>query len=543
MIANPRFLSPQMCVLPNREGAFVKPSDGWYHLIPKGEFETTIEGTDGSERKVMQVVDNAALTAIINRFKAEAAEPNFPGLRVDFDHFSYEPDQSSEAAGWIKELQNREDGVWGRVDFSDTGEAAVTGGRFKLCSPAWKPKDCEKLAANRYRPLRLDSVALTNNPNMKGMVPWTNTAAGISEVLGGTNMSNQTEALSRLCGYAGITLAPDANVNAGRAAYDQLFRNRRDLAVILNGDFPGHPFRGNQYGEGEGASESAERHSAAAESASEGATTGKDHFKAQGLHENAAAHHRAAADEAKAQGDKATAKYHTTMAKAHDRQAAFHAKQSHADVGGLVRNRESNTMGKEYTADRAELAKRIGLDGEPTDGQIHEHLGKLANCHTMLNAMFDAHKAIFKNRTMDELKAVVDSVPALREAQVEADLDQFKGVIENRETVKAALLANRDGTLSILKGIKAVVKNRADRAGAAPLHDAKSAKLSQPGSADTAGKPDVNEVRVLVNKISTRADEIIKNKRATPAEAFRQAQRELDPDGKTSAAPAVAGEE
>lgn len=167
-----------MNVLLNRD--FKLPEDGWFHLVPLGEYP---------HPKAVQVVDAAAAQAICNRFAKDSEKPNFPGILVDFDHFSDDVDQKSEAAGWVTELQNRTggatgtDGVWGRVRWSDAGEAAVKGGRYRLASPVWLSRDCEVISnqssregakARRVRPLRLHKVALTNDPNMKGMVPLSN---------------------------------------------------------------------------------------------------------------------------------------------------------------------------------------------------------------------------------------------------------------------------------------------------------------------------------------------------------------------------------
>lgn len=151
-------------------GEFLLPADGWFHIVPRGEWEHDESGT-------VQVVDDAALASMVNRFTEEKAKSkNFPGLRVDFEHFSYDPEKPSNAAGWIEDLQNRADGLWANIRLSTDGEAAIKGGNYRLISPAWLSKDAEKLGKNRVRPLRLDSAGLTNNPNMRGMIPLSNRA-------------------------------------------------------------------------------------------------------------------------------------------------------------------------------------------------------------------------------------------------------------------------------------------------------------------------------------------------------------------------------
>ena len=83
----------------NRE-TFELPPDGWYQIAPIGEFPHAGAG-------VVQVVDAAACEAMANAFRVESASPNFAGLLIDFDHFSLDGKQKSEAAGWITALEAR----------------------------------------------------------------------------------------------------------------------------------------------------------------------------------------------------------------------------------------------------------------------------------------------------------------------------------------------------------------------------------------------------------------------------------------------------
>lgn len=148
---------------------FQPPSDGWYHLARPGDIPHPASG-------LVQVVDQAALLSIVNRFKSDAtaAGDRFAGLLVDFDHFSLDSDKPSEAAGWIMDMENRSDGLWAKIRWSDTGEAAVNGGRYRFLSPVWNRVDCEELGGNRVRPHRITNAAVTNDPNFKGLTPLSN---------------------------------------------------------------------------------------------------------------------------------------------------------------------------------------------------------------------------------------------------------------------------------------------------------------------------------------------------------------------------------
>ncbi len=197
-------------------GQFVPPADGFYHLAPKGEYPHPESG-------LLQVIDDDATAAMLNRFADEAKAPNFPGLLVDFEHFSYDTDKSSEAAGWITELQNRADGLWGKVRWSDQGDAAVKHGRYRLISPVWQPKDVQQLGNKRVRPQRLDSAGLTNNPNLRGMVPLSNRSASDDAADTKTNNPNPPIRMKSLCTALG--LSADASEEAALAELNKL-KNR-----------------------------------------------------------------------------------------------------------------------------------------------------------------------------------------------------------------------------------------------------------------------------------------------------------------------------
>ena len=141
---------------------FTVAKDDWIHLAPVG--------THSHPKNLLQVVDERSLDSMVANFKSKKEnDPTFPGLLLDFDHKSQ--DGNTEAGGWIMNLQKRDNGLWGQVKWSNSGKEAVEGGKYRLISPVWKRSDCEDLGGTKIRPLVLDSAALTNDPNMKGLVP------------------------------------------------------------------------------------------------------------------------------------------------------------------------------------------------------------------------------------------------------------------------------------------------------------------------------------------------------------------------------------
>jgi len=180
---------------------FSHPSDGWYQIEPKGEHPNQAAG-------VIQVIDDDAMKSIVGQFNQDAAAGKLRHgneLLIDHEHFSDQPDKETRAYGWLVELQAREDGVYGRVRWSKTGQEAVDGGDYRFFSTEYAPKDCVEcqvasgdgmaraeqgepngdmgqdtsLATRhstlpRVRPLRLDGLTLTNMNNNRGQKPITN---------------------------------------------------------------------------------------------------------------------------------------------------------------------------------------------------------------------------------------------------------------------------------------------------------------------------------------------------------------------------------
>ena len=156
--------------------------DGWFHIAPHGTFP--------HPTGALQVIDAEACEAMLGTFNEEARQPNFPGLLVDFDHASHDPAQPTTAAGWIGGLEHRGDGLYAQIRWSDLGHQALTGGRYRLASPVWNRADCDQWTAPaeadghevvHLRPRRLDRLALTNDPNLPGLMPLSNSRGGRQE--------------------------------------------------------------------------------------------------------------------------------------------------------------------------------------------------------------------------------------------------------------------------------------------------------------------------------------------------------------------------
>ncbi len=185
--------------------AFALPDDGWIQVLKLGEFEHPEVGT--------QVIDPVTVRAIQASFlkSKEDAGEDWPGMLVDRDHFSHDPKLTSEAMGWIDDVQVRDDGLWAKVRWSVPGQQAVEGGAFRLVSPVLE--DFEDLGGGRKRPRRFTRIALTNAPNMRGMKPVTNRDNQHTEI---TTMDYK-KALCRMLDIPDTT--PDAEIEAAANKY------------------------------------------------------------------------------------------------------------------------------------------------------------------------------------------------------------------------------------------------------------------------------------------------------------------------------------
>lgn len=98
----------------------------WVHLLPDGA--STLR--DG--RKC--ILSNPA--AVIAQFHADSVD-----LPVDYEHQADRPEARNNgpvpAAGWIKELAARPDGLWGRVEWTATAARMIAAKEYRYLSPSF----------------------------------------------------------------------------------------------------------------------------------------------------------------------------------------------------------------------------------------------------------------------------------------------------------------------------------------------------------------------------------------------------------------------
>jgi len=171
-------------------------------LAPLGDWTQVV-----GKKRVTQRFDSAACAAVVANFRGE--------LLVDADHRSTKPDGDTSAYAWVTGLRaDPERGLVGTMKFTPRGAAAVNGREYRYVSVAW-------FLGDDGRPRELDSVALTNRPNLP-VRPVVNRESNQAADGGATTKENpEMEELKTLLG-----LAPDATdeqvVAAAKAMKDRL---------------------------------------------------------------------------------------------------------------------------------------------------------------------------------------------------------------------------------------------------------------------------------------------------------------------------------
>ncbi len=144
----------------------------WVHLLPAlaGDVQTY----DG--RGPYKLADMQALIAA--SMQAER------GMPIDENHatdMAMMNGAGAPARGWIKELQTRADGLWGRVEWTRAGKELLADRAYRGLSPVFN-----HLPDNTIT--RVLRASLTNKPNLKGLVSLntetTMNMAAIAKALG-----------------------------------------------------------------------------------------------------------------------------------------------------------------------------------------------------------------------------------------------------------------------------------------------------------------------------------------------------------------------
>jgi phage I-like protein len=124
----------------------------WLRLLPLGHVNL-VDGRPPFE------VDPESLTDMVKAFAARGTD-----LVIDYEHQTLSGGQAP-AAGWIKDLEVREDGLWAQVEWTGQAEEYLKRREYRYFSPVLRLDPASR------RPQELMNVALTNIPAIQGLSP------------------------------------------------------------------------------------------------------------------------------------------------------------------------------------------------------------------------------------------------------------------------------------------------------------------------------------------------------------------------------------
>ncbi|WP_156904540.1 phage protease [Desulfovibrio aminophilus] len=186
----------------------------WIHLAPRG----LIVIEDGQPL----LLGDAEAASVLSAFAALGHD-----MVVDYEHQTLTGGRAP-AAGWIKELDWRADGLWGRTEWTEEGARLIAKREYRYHSPVFLHRADRRVA-------QLYNVALTNQPRMRNVA-----ALAAKHVINpdqGAEEMNLFEKLKKLLGLADAASEADAvtAVEALKADKDKLAQADKELTTLKSG--------------------------------------------------------------------------------------------------------------------------------------------------------------------------------------------------------------------------------------------------------------------------------------------------------------------
>ena len=131
---------------------------GWIHVAPEGSWEGHPDGAFTLTR--------AGFESCIYDAERRATPQS-----VDYEHASlYPTGEPTPAAGYVQRLEQRADGLWALVEFTERAAAMIKAGEYRFCSGVFAFERRDRQTGDVI-PCMLDSIALTNRPFIDGQEP------------------------------------------------------------------------------------------------------------------------------------------------------------------------------------------------------------------------------------------------------------------------------------------------------------------------------------------------------------------------------------
>lgn len=123
----------------------------WFCILPLGEVRL-------ADSRPPFHVDEAGMARVVKAFKERGND-----LVIDYEHKTIDGDEAP-AAGWIKELQPRKDGLWARAEWNEKARAYIASKEYRYFSPVITLDKARNV-------LELLHAALTNFPAIANLTP------------------------------------------------------------------------------------------------------------------------------------------------------------------------------------------------------------------------------------------------------------------------------------------------------------------------------------------------------------------------------------
>lgn len=131
-------------------------------ILRTGTFYHPLYGRFTVSKKVLEIM--------VANFEQHHPKPPTE-LVVDWEHTSaIEPPQKSPAAGWIKGLVIKDDGLFADVEWTEEAASEIRAGEYRFISPEFNLNYRDKETGEPIGATLL-AVALTNRPFIEGMLP------------------------------------------------------------------------------------------------------------------------------------------------------------------------------------------------------------------------------------------------------------------------------------------------------------------------------------------------------------------------------------
>jgi len=184
----------------------------WIRLLPMGKVELV------DSRQPFEV-DQESLAAMVADFEARGVD-----LVIDYEHQSLKGDRAP-AAGWIKHLEARADGLWARVEWTPQAREYLSRREYRYFSPVLR------LNPETRKPTVLMQVGLTNVPAIKHLPPLVAKCGGKRLAAGGMMMGGREEKAKMMEKVKCLVgLNPEAEDGV---VWDKVLEVFKDLATAL----------------------------------------------------------------------------------------------------------------------------------------------------------------------------------------------------------------------------------------------------------------------------------------------------------------------